>query len=394
MKKKISKITIIFVCLFVFNINLKAVSTSGELMVTVLSEDGKALKDAEFTIYQNKQEVGTMITDEMGEARSEILPGGTYTIRETTAPTGYSLNKTFYTATISVNGDIVDINNSSAVINYKINKDNYGQITGKVVDENNQAIEGAKFTIYDSNNDEIEQVSTNSKGIFISKELISNTYTIKQTAANDGYYIDYNTYEVEIVNDGEIIEINEDEPIINSQIETTDTGSICGRVSDENSNPMRGVEFTLYNDKNLEVAKTTTNDYGIFYFPRVLLGNYTLRETDQLPGFYVDKTVYSANLFTKDQELVVNSNNRIINYPIDDATDISTGELTYAENQYISCTNAFNGIVTNVNNNTVQTKQINVEEEEIIGTTVNRNIKQIIEDALNKFMEFFISQFE
>lgn len=60
-----------------------------------------SLKGAVYTLYKGSAAVATLTTDETGYAEVSGIPLGTYTLRETTAPTGYKLDKTVANVTLT-----------------------------------------------------------------------------------------------------------------------------------------------------------------------------------------------------------------------------------------------------------------------------------------------------
>ncbi len=363
--KSVLKLIMATILVFTGDIRLNAEEIEGQLNAGVFTNENLPLKDVELTIYdENEKKVTTMTTDEMGEARSEMLPGGEYTVRQTKVPTGYALNKNTFSATIANPFVIEDINQGNPIINYPIDDGAYGQITGKLVDENNKGISGVDFAIYDDIGTNVGLTTTDENGDFLTDDLAAGLYTIKQSTQAQGYYQDANYYEAEITSNGEIIKVNGGKPIVNNSIKGADTGNICTRVVNEQGEAIVGAEFTLFNEEEIPVAIEESNDYGVIYFPTIQLGNYTVRETRQLSDYYLDKTIYDASLTKKDQELKINNGKDIVNYVIKGQEGASTGTITENDGQYANCQDAFNDKKIVIDQNKSDDK-VTVEDDKV-----------------------------
>lgn len=83
----------------------------------------------------------------------------------------------------------------------------YLQIT-KIDSKTKEKLEGAKFGIYDNNDNLCEEVITNSDGIARSSLLTYGKYYVKELDTGSPYYLlNDNTYEFEIVNNNEIVPV-------------------------------------------------------------------------------------------------------------------------------------------------------------------------------------------
>ena len=83
----------------------------------------------------------------------------------------------------------------------------YLQIT-KIDSKTKEKLEGAKFGIYDNNDNLCEEVITNSDGIATSSLLTYGKYYVKELDTGSPYYLlNDNTYEFEIVNNNEIVPV-------------------------------------------------------------------------------------------------------------------------------------------------------------------------------------------
>lgn len=92
---------------------------------------GTPLEGAVFTIYDKRNNVvDTIKTNASGIASSSLLPLGTYTVKETTAPTNYGLNTSTFTANLEFAGQTVQIpvSDPSITTGVTIKKTGYQQV--------------------------------------------------------------------------------------------------------------------------------------------------------------------------------------------------------------------------------------------------------------------------
>ncbi len=92
---------------------------------------GSLLEGAVFEIYDRGGNiVDTIKTDKNGRAASKTLPLGLYTVRETVAPTYYSINETVMTANLEFSGQIVtfEVLDKSVSTGVSITKRGYNEV--------------------------------------------------------------------------------------------------------------------------------------------------------------------------------------------------------------------------------------------------------------------------
>ena len=89
---------------------IKIIKTSEDDNLITGDKAGTPLKNVEFKIYDsNGKLVDTISTDSKGIAITKALPKGSYSIKETKTQTSYVLNSSKFTAEISNNGQIVEV---------------------------------------------------------------------------------------------------------------------------------------------------------------------------------------------------------------------------------------------------------------------------------------------
>jgi len=75
-------------------------------------------------------------------------------------------------------------------------------------------------------------------------------------------------------------------------------GSLQITKTDESSNPLSGVGFTLYDSSKRTISTKTTDSSGIVTFADLDLGNYYYAETSALAGYVPDTTQYAVSITT------------------------------------------------------------------------------------------------
>ena len=79
-------------------------------------------------------------------------------------------------------------------------------------------------------------------------------------------------------------------------------GSLTIQKTDENGNPLEGVEFELYNPLNRKVATRLTDAEGKISFVGMVYGNFTIKETKALEGYVIDEELFNGKVITINDE--------------------------------------------------------------------------------------------
>lgn len=170
----------------------------GTVKVHKVDQDGKALKDAEFTLTDNNGKKLVATTNSKGYAAFNLEANKTYALDETKNPTGY--NGTFHKEGITVAKD-------QQVFEYTAqNNLNKGKVQIAKVDENGKPVKGAEFTLTD--NDGKKVVATTDEKGFANFGVVANkTYALDETKVPAGYSGSYHKDGISIKNDGDIVSI-------------------------------------------------------------------------------------------------------------------------------------------------------------------------------------------
>lgn len=254
------------------------------------SKSKKPLAGVEFTLLdKDKKEIEKKTTDKTGKVAFENLVYGTYYYKESKAIEGYVENDNIYPVKIENNNEVI----KKIVENYKI-KGNL-EIT-KIDSESKDPLKGVEFTVFDKNNKEVSKLTTNDEGKAIFSNLEYGNYYYKETKALEGYVENNNKYIFEIkTNNQNVFKILENEKI---------KGSLeIIKVDSESKEPLKGVEFTVFDKNNKEVSKLTTNDEGKVIFNNLEYGNYYYKETKSLEGYVGNNNKYDFEIKTKNQKV-------------------------------------------------------------------------------------------
>ena len=277
-------------------------------------------------VYDPGEVVCTLTTDENGHAETgNIFPIGTYTIKESAAPTGYLLNADWQ-KTFSVTEAKKDHSFSYAdtlgcpetVISGRV------QITKKIVNtiDNLSAPEaGAKFDVADHTGTVVDTITIGENGVGISKDLPYGTYTVTQISGQAGTIL-VDPWTVTIDEHGKVYEYTKENPLWTAfvslhkkeaGVETPLVGTfeLCERLA----------------DGTVKVLETGTTDAdGDLAFTRRIVytdgvcnkSTYFIRESVAPVGYVLD---------TKEYPVSCTENNQVITVTMENAPILGSLEL-------------------------------------------------------------------
>ena len=263
---------------------------------TVTDSNGAYLKVKESNgsyIYCGTQKTETKFALKNGEFVIAELPTGKYTITEINNAEGY-LPKT-QVKTITVTKDAT----ASAEF---VNKVIVGNVTLTKVDEDypENKLTGAVFTVYKSDKKTVVgTLKETETGVYSLEGLVYGDYYVQETKAPEYFVRDVNFYYFQIVNDGETVEVSNDELGKGTFINSPQKGEIK-IVKTSYNNKVEGFKFevsgTTYTGQTFKKTYTTDKD-GIIRITDLRAGEYTIHE--------VKDSASAGYLLPEDKQLTI-----------------------------------------------------------------------------------------
>ena len=263
---------------------------------TVKNADGAYLKAVSKNgkyVYNGSQtaEARFMLTN--GKFELTELPTGKYTITEINNAEGY-LPKT-QVKTITVTKDAT----ASAEF---VNKVIVGNVTLTKVDEDypENKLTGAIFTVYKSDKKTVVGTMKETEtGVYSLEGLVYGEYYVQETKAPEYFVRDVNFYYFQIVNDGETVEVSNDELGKGTFINSPAKGEIK-IVKTSYDNKVEGIHFEVtgktYTGQTFKKTYTTDKN-GIIRINDLRAGEYTIHE--------VKDSASAGYLLPEDKQLTI-----------------------------------------------------------------------------------------
>ena len=241
--------------------------------------------------------VATLTIGNDNTAITGHLPLGTYTIKEVSPSTGYYLNDTSYTATVN-SSDTVSITVKEDVIKAPIKVSKVDSETKTCKASGMATLSGAVYEVFDSNGNLVDTITTGNDCSATSKYLPYGKYTVKEKTPSTGYYIDENTYDVNI-NDGNVKVVTSTENVIKGRIKVNKIDSETKTCKALGQATLVGAKFDIKDHNNNVVDTITIGDDCTATSKYLPYGKYTIVETKQPTGYYINTEVFEQFISVK-----------------------------------------------------------------------------------------------
>ena len=300
------------------NITIENEGKDVNLGIIKVNEGGEPLANAELRLEENGQEILTWISTDRptNDANYKYIPvkyGGTYTLKELTAPTGYSLLEDI---TIKIDKNFTNAMKLKAEADgvewdgiYRVEVMNYEHLPHNIkikkTDEAGNPLAGAKLGLYDKDNKEIKTWVTTTEPETI-ENLVAGTYTLKELTAPTGY-LKANDMNIVVTNTQDSYEYTlENKPI-----------SITIEKRDQVTNALlKDAVLALYNQSGIEIQRFATTSYG-YVLKKIPVGTYTLKEITA-PSGYLKAVDMQITVKNEDGQTFV-----MYDQPISNTTDVT-----------------------------------------------------------------------
>ena len=254
---------------------IKIIKLDSDTNVCVSSGSGN-LQGAQYNIIDsNGNVVDTLTIGNDCTATSEILPYGSYIVKETYAGTGYYLDETNYSVNLN-SPTTVNLTVKEKIIKGKVKVIKIDKDTNKCVASGNGTLVGAKYQIIDSTGKVADTLTIGADCTATSKELPYGKYKIKEITPSKGYYLNTEVFS-QFIFENLDYQITVKEDVIKNYI------SILKQYDyiDGNSaivNAEQNITFEIYHSDGTKYSEITTDKngyasinipYGIWKFHQV-----------------------------------------------------------------------------------------------------------------------------
>lgn len=239
----------------------------GTIKVHKVDQDKKPLKDAEFTLTDDKGIKTKAVTDKNGYAQFSIKANKVYALDETKVPTGYHGG---------FHKDGITVANDGQTFEYSVsNILNRGTAKVHKVDQDGKALKGAEFTLTDNNGKKLV-ATTDDKGYAAFNLEANKTYALDETKNPTGYNGSFHKDGIRVAKDQQVFEYTAKNNLNKAKINVAKV--------DQDGKALKGAEFTLTDNDGKKVV-ATTDDKGLASFDIVANKTYDLKETKNPTGY-------------------------------------------------------------------------------------------------------------
>lgn len=243
------------------------------------------------------------------------IPFGAYYVKELqSAGPEYQQNNTKYPVIFEYQGQDVatvqiNLNNDKPILNELI----YGNINGKKVDENGNAVAGALIGLFRPDETEFTTENALMKDVsdssgFSFENVVYGHWIIAEIEQPEGFVFSLEANHVYINTDGMTIEITMENEHIKGDVQLTKLDE------DYPDNKLTGAEFKIYSDINANgelddtdifVGLLNENEIGIYEMKGLTFGKYLAFETIAPDGFELDINVYAFEIKTNGEIVMI-----------------------------------------------------------------------------------------
>lgn len=273
-----------------FKVNI--VEEKGSLTINKVDADtGAALSGVTYRLFDaSGNKVADVTTGADGRAVFSDLPLGSYSYQEISAPEGYVVDSTRYTATISTSALHIAEQRTNALAKGSI------EIL-KVDAETRQPLAGVVYRLFDANGSKIADGTTDGNGKVTFSDLKPGKYAYQEISSVSGYLLDDTRYEFSLTSENLHVKVTREN--------MPTKGSLTIRKIDATGGPLAGAELLLEMSTDgqswAEIGKSTTDSTGAAKWDNLKLGaKYRVTEVKAPAGYTLLPEPVSVDTLTAD----------------------------------------------------------------------------------------------
>ena len=271
--------------------------SKGAIEIVKVDQEDKPVKGAKFELQtKDGRSLGEGRTNSEGKLEILNVPVGDYVLVEVEAPNGYIIKNASTNVTVKA-GETTSVK----VVNEKTNE-LASFVMLKLDKENETALAGAVIRIYNSQMEQIHEVTTNAQGRIAIENISLGKYYYQEVKAPDGYVLDDTLHDFTLTEAGKVIGIK----IYNEKAK----GGLKIIKVDESKNPIAGVKFNILDSDKQFIETIVTDDKGVAVSSEMQPGTYYYQEIEAPNGYIVDSTEHQFTIEYDGQNVIEN----VVNY--------------------------------------------------------------------------------
>ena len=237
------------------------------------NENGNGLAGATIGLFYTDSDTAIMTTKSAddGSFSFENIPYGEYVVKEIEAPAGFVMDSTPYAVNIDKDGAVIEIEITNTVIRGNV------QLTKVDKDYPDHKLTGATFEVY-QNGELIGTMEELSDGVYELDNLEYGEYTLKETVAPQGFYLDDGVYSFSITENGVTVIVENE--VGKGLINDAQVGSIRIEKTSEDG-VLKGFTFRVEGTDitgNAFSKDYVTDEKGQILIENLRIGDYVISE--------------------------------------------------------------------------------------------------------------------
>ena len=287
------------------NIGIKIKNDNCNLQILKLdAETDKPIENVTFEISKaNGESIGEYATDKNGLIEIKNLEPGIVRVKEIKVDDKYILNEEEKKVSLEWGKTAkIQIENSRKKGNLRIIK---------VDAENNEILlENVKFKLYDSNDNFVEDVTTDAKGEAVIENLNIGDYYLQEVETDEKYILNKEKIQVTVKwNEETTVKIENEKAKGNIKIVKTseDDNFINGKKA---GSAIPGVVFEIFDIDGNSIEKIVTDENGIATSSKLELGKYRIKEIKANDDYELNDKEYIVDITKNDETVEIGVTNK------------------------------------------------------------------------------------